>query len=93
MSNHAFNLEMGAAVIGNGLANAIVSNNIRRREERAQAEAEANSVQSVRRLAAMLAAAQNELAASRRREAALTQEVDGLRYDLECAHAALRRVI
>lgn len=93
MSRHTHNLEMGASVIGNSLANAIVQNNLRRREERLQAEAEANSVASVRRLAAMLTAAQRENAALRATEAALRSEVDGLRYDLECAHAALRRVL
>ena len=93
MSRHAYNLEMGAAVIGNSLANAIVQNNLRRQEERAQAQADANSVASVRKLAAMLAAAQKENAALRAKEAALRSEVDGLRYDLECAHAALRRVL
>ena len=93
MSRHAYNLEMGAAVIGNSLANAIVANNVRRREERSQAQAEANSVASVRRLAAMLATAQNELAASRRREAALTEEIDGLRFDLRRTQAALSRAL
>lgn len=93
MTDHAFNLHVGASVLGNSLANAIVQNTARRREERLQAEAEANSVQSVRRLAAMLAAAQKENAALRGERAALQSEVDGLRYDLECAHAALRRVL
>ncbi|SDH20403.1 hypothetical protein [Bosea robiniae] len=93
MSNHAFNLEMGAAVIGNGLANAIVANNVRRREERHQAAAEANSVASVRRLAAMLAAAQREIAASRAREAAMQEEIDGLRFDLRRTQAALSRAL
>jgi hypothetical protein len=93
MSRHAENLHIGASALGTSVANLLIANSARRREERFQAEADANSVASVRRLASMLAAAQNELAASRRREAALTQEVDGLRYDLECAHAALRRVL
>lgn len=90
---HAENLHFGAAVIGNSLANAIVQNDIRRREEAAQAQADAASVASVRRLAAMLAAAQRENAALRAREAALQAEVEGLQYDLACAHAALRRVL
>ena len=93
MSRHAYNLEMGAAVIGKGLANAIVANNVRRREERHQAEAEANSVASVRRLAAMLAAAQRENAALRVREAALQAEIDGLRFDLRRTQAALSRAL
>ncbi|CAM5763583.1 hypothetical protein [Bosea minatitlanensis] len=93
MSNHAFNLEMGSAVIGSSLANAIVQNNIRRRDERIAAEAEANSVASVRRLAAALATAQNEVAASRRREAAMQEEINRLRFDLGRAHAAIRRLV
>lgn len=93
MSNHAFNLEMGAAVIGNGLANAIVQNNIHRRDERIAAEAEANSIASVRRLAAALAAAQNEVAASRRREAAMQDEINRLRFNLGRAQAELRRLV
>lgn len=93
MSRHAENLHLGASMIGMSLAGAIVANNQRRAEERLQAEAEANSVQSVRRLAAMLAAAQRENAALRNERTALAQEVEGLRYDLECAHAALRRVL
>lgn len=93
MSNHAFNLEMGTAAIGRGLAGAIVQNNIRRRDERIAAEAEANSVASVRRLAAALAAAQNEVAASRRREAAMQQEINRLRFDLGRAQAAIRRLV
>lgn len=93
MTDHAFNLHVGASVLGNSLANAIVQNNERRRQERIEAQAETNSVASVRRLAAMLAAAQRENAASQRREAALREEVEGLRYDLECAHAALRRML
>lgn len=90
---HAETLHLGFSAVGNGLANAIIANDARRREERAQAVADANSIQSVRRLAAMLAAAQNELAASRRREAAMQSEIEGLQYDLSCAHAALRRVL
>lgn len=90
---HAENLHLGFSALGNGLAGAIVENSARRREERAQAAAEAHSVASVRRLAAMLAAAQRENAALRAREAALQAEVEGLQYDLGCAHAALRRVL
>lgn len=93
MSNHAENLHMGAAFLGNSLANAIVANNERRRQERLQAEAEANSVQSVRRLAAMLAAAQRENAALRGEKAALQEEIDGLRFDLGRTQAALRRLL
>lgn len=93
MSRHAENLHIGASALGTSVANLLVANSQRRREELAQAQAEANSVASVRRLAAMLAAAQRENAALRVREAALSQEVEGLRYDLECAHAALRRVL
>lgn len=93
MTDHAFNLHVGASVLGNSLANAIVQNTARRREERLQAEAEANSVQSVRRLAAMLAAAQRENAALRAREAALQEEIDGLRFDLGRTQAALRRML
>lgn len=93
MSNHAETLHIGASALGTSVANLLVQNSIRRREERAQAQAEANSVQSVRRLAAMLAAAQRENAALRSGRAALEAEVEGLRYDLECAHAALRRVL
>lgn len=90
---HAENLHLGASVLGTSLANAIIANDARRREERAQAAAEANSVASVRRLAAMLAAAQRENAALRGEKAALQAEVEGLQYDLACAHAALRRVL
>ncbi len=90
---HAETLHIGASVIGNSLANAIVANDARRREERAQAAAEAHSVASVRRLAAMLAAAQRENAALREEMTALRAEVEGLQYDLACAHAALRRVL
>lgn len=93
MSNHAENLHLGVSALGMSLAGAIVANNQRRAEERAQAQADANSVQSVRRLAQMLRQAQNDLAASRHREAALAQEVDGLRYDLDCTQAALRRML
>lgn len=93
MSNHAENLHIGASMLGTSLANAIVANNERRRQERLQAEADANSVASVRRLAAMLAAAQRENAALRAREAALQEEVDGLRFDLGRTQAALRRLL
>lgn len=90
---HAETLHIGASVIGNSLANAIVANDLRRREEAAQAQAEANSVASVRRLAAMLAAAQRENAALRQERAALAAEVEGLQYDLACTQAALRRML
>lgn len=93
MSNHAENLHIGASMLGTSLANAIVANNIRRREEAAQAQAEANSVASVRRLAAMLAAAQKENAALRVERTALQEEVDGLRFDLGRTQAALRRLL
>jgi predicted RNase H-like nuclease (RuvC/YqgF family) len=93
MSNHAENLHLGIGMLGNSLANAIVANNQRRREERLQAEAEANSVQSVRRLAAMLAAAQRENAALRGERAALQEEIDGLRFDLRRTQAALSRML
>ena len=93
MSNHADNLHLGASAIGASLISAIVVNDQMRRAAAVEAQAEANSVASVRRLAAMLAAAQRENAALRVREAALEAEVEGLRYDLECAHAALRRVL
>ncbi len=91
--SHADNLHIGASALGTSVANLLVQNSIRRREERAQAQADANSVASVRKLAAMLAAAQKENAALRGERAALQSEVDGLRYDLECAHAALRRML
>ena len=93
MSNHAENLHIGASMLGTSLANAIVANNERRRQERLQAEAEANSVASVRRLAAMLAAAQRENAALRGEKAALQEEIDGLRFDLGRTQAALRRLL
>lgn len=91
--SHAENLHIGASVLGTSLANAIVANSARRREERAQAQAEANSVASVRRLAAMLAAAQREIAASHAREAAMQEEIDGLRFDLRRTQAALSRAL
>jgi len=91
--SHAENLHIGASVIGNSLANLIVANDQRRREERVQAAAEANSVASVRRLAAMLRSTQNELAASQAREAAMQLEIDRLRFDLGRAHATLRRLV
>jgi len=84
MSHHAYNLEMGAAVIGTSLANAIVANDQRRREERIAAEAEANSVASVRRL-------RSELAASLAREAALQDRLNSARFELLRTQAALRR--
>ena len=93
MSNHAENLHIGASMLGTSLANAIVANNERRRQERLQAEAEANSVASVRRLAAMWAAAQRENAALRGEKAALQEEIDGLRFDLGRTQAALRRLL
>ena len=93
MTDHAFNLHVGASVLGNSLANAIVQNTARRREEAAQAQAEANSVASVRRLAAMLAAAQRENAALRGERAALQAEIDGLRFDLRRTQAALSRAL
>lgn len=93
MSNHAETLHIGASALGTSVANLLVANSVRRREERLQAQAEANSVASVRRLAAILAAAQNELAACRRREAALAEEIDGLRFDLRRTQAALSRAL
>ena len=90
---HAENLHLGASVLGTSLANAIIANDQLRREKAAQAAADAASVQSVRRLAAMLAQAQKENAALRAKEAALQAEVVSLQYDLTCAHAALRRVV
>ena len=91
--SHAENLHIGAAALGTSVTNLIMANSARRREERLQAEAEANSVQSVRRLAAMLAAAQREIAASRARETAMQEEIDGLRFDLGRTQAALRRML
>lgn len=93
MSDHAHNLHMGASVVAGGLISAIMVNDANRRAARQEAQAEANSIQSVRRLAAMLAAAQRENAALRGEKAALAAEVEGLRGDLACAHAALRRVL
>lgn len=90
---HADNIHLGASVIAGGLISAIVVNDANRRAAAVEAQAEANSVASVRRLAAMLARVQNENAALRGERAALEAEVEGLRYDLECAHAALRRVL
>lgn len=91
--SRADNIHLGASVIAGGLISAIVVNDANRRAAAVEAAAEANSVQSVRRLAAMLARVQNENAALRGEKAALSAEVEGLRYDLECAHAALRRVL
>ena len=90
---HADNLHIGASVLGNSLANLIVANNERRRVERIEAQAEANSVRSVRRLARMLTTAQNDLAASQAREAVMQLEIDRLRFDLGRAHATLRRLV
>ena len=91
--SHAETLHIGASALGTSVANLLIANSARRREERLQAEADANSVASVRRLAAMLAAAQRENAALRVREAALQEEVDGLRFDLGRTQAALRRLL
>lgn len=93
MSNHAETLHIGASALGTSVANLLIANSARRREERLQAEADANSVASVRRLAQMLRQAQNELAASRAREAAMQEEIDGLRFDLGRTQAALRRLL
>ncbi len=73
--SHAETLHIGASALGTSVANLLVANNERRRIERMEAQAEANSVQSVRRLAAMLAAAQRENAALRGERAALETEV------------------
>lgn len=91
--SHAENLHIGAAALGTSVTNLIMANSARRREERLQAEADANSVASVRRLAAMLAAAQRENAALRLERTALQEEVDGLKFDLGRTQAALRRLL
>lgn len=93
MSDHAHNLHMGASVVAGGLISAIMVNDAARKQARIEAQAEATSIQSVRRLAAMLAAAQRENAALRSAKAALMAEVEGLRGDLECAHATIRRML
>ena len=93
MTDHAGNLHIGASAIGAGLISAIMVNDANRKIARQEAQAEANSVASVRRLAALLAATQRENAALRSSKAALQAEVEGLREDLACAHAALRRVL
>lgn len=93
MTDHAHNLHVGAGVIGAGLISAIMVNDANRKIAREMAQAEATSIASVRRLAALLAAVQNENAALRRAGAALKAENEGLRDDLACAHAALRRVL
>ena len=93
MSNHAETLHLGASALGTSVANLLIANSARRREERLQAQADANSVQSVRRLASMLAAAQREIAASHAREAAMQEEIDGLKFDLGRTQAALRRML
>ncbi|MBX9910835.1 MAG: hypothetical protein K2Z25_19285 [Beijerinckiaceae bacterium] len=93
MSDHAHNLHLGASVVAGGLISAIMANDAARRVARQEAEAEATSVASVRRLAALLAATQRENAALRAGRTALQAEVEGLREDLACAHAALRRVL
>lgn len=91
--SHAENLHIGAAALGTSVANLLVANSVRRRVERLEAQAEANSVASVRRLAQMLAAAQRENAALRAGKAALQEEIDGLRFDLGRTQAALRRLL
>lgn len=91
--SHAENLHIGASALGTSVANLLVANSERRRVERLEAQAEANSVASVRRLARMLTTAQNDLAASRARETALQEEIDRLRFDLGRAHATLRRLV
>ena len=91
--SHADNLHLGASAIGAGLIGAIMANDQARKIARQEAAAEATSVASVRRLAALLAATQRENAALRASRTALLAEVEGLRGDLECAHAALRRVL
>jgi cell division protein FtsB len=93
MTDHAHNLHVGGGILGASLISAIMVNDASRKQAKLEAEAEANSVASVRRLAAMLAAAQRENAALRGERAALATEVEGLRDDLECAHAALRRML
>ncbi|OYX00445.1 MAG: hypothetical protein B7Z14_09060 [Bosea sp. 32-68-6] len=93
MTNHAENLHLGASIVAGGLISAIMVNDANRKIAKREAQAEATSIQSVRRLAQLLAATQRENAALRNQNAALRGEVEGLREDLACAHAALRRVL
>jgi hypothetical protein len=85
MSNHAENLHVGLGILGAGLAGAIVANDLVRRQARIEAEAEANSVRSVRALG-------RELTASRSREAALQEQLNAANFRALRAEAALRRV-
>lgn len=82
--SHAENLHIGVSAIGMSLAGAIIASDQARRQARLEAQAEAHSIASVRRLA-------NALAASQRREAALESEVVRLRFELGRARGALRR--
>jgi hypothetical protein len=84
MSDHANNLHIGASVIGAGLIGAIMAHDAARKVARHEAEAEANSVASVRAL-------RMEMAASLRREAALQNQLNAARFELLRAQAALRR--
>lgn len=93
MTDHAHNLHVGASAVAGGLISAIIVNDANRRIAKQEAEAEATSIASVRRLAAMLAAVQKENAALRSSRAALQAEVGGLREDLACAHATIRRML
>lgn len=84
MSNHADNLHIGGAAIGASLVGLIMTNDAVRRQARLEAEAEANSVRSVRALGM-------ELAASLRREAAMKEEIIKLRFELGRARGEIRR--
>jgi len=84
MSNHAENLHLDGAAIGGALISAIMANDAVRKQAAIEAEAEANSVASVRALG-------RELAASMSREAALKAEVVRLQFELGRAQGALRR--
>lgn len=84
MTDHASNLHLGASAIGGSLINCIMANDANRRIAKQEAEAEANSVASVRAL-------RNELAASVRRETALQERLNRANFDLLRAQAALKR--
>lgn len=84
MTDHAGNLHIGGAAIGASLVGLIMSNDATRKMARQEAEAEANSVASVRALA-------RELAASRARETALKAQIVQLQFELGRAQGAIRR--
>jgi hypothetical protein len=83
--SHADNIHLGASAIGGSLISCIMAAQRDRQIANENAEAEANSVASVRAL-------RNELAASVRREAALQERLNRANFELLRTQAALRRI-